>query len=64
MSGQVADAHLKRRGRGRELVVAVINGRLDGLTQPAEVFGTWERIFYGAFDGRPRKRVLVKIVGE
>jgi len=41
---------------GREVVVAVTNGRLD--------FGTWERIFYGEFDGRPRKRVLVKIIGE
>ena len=55
-SGQVADAHLKRQIMGREVVVAVTNGRLD--------FGTWERIFYGEFDGRRRKRVLVKIVGE
>jgi thiamine phosphate synthase YjbQ (UPF0047 family) len=52
-------------------VVAVTNGRLDGSTELAEVFGTWERIFYGEFDGRRRKRVLVKsrrhslgIVGE
>ncbi len=51
-----ADAHLKRQVMGREVVVAVTNGRLD--------FGTWERIFYGEFDGRRRKRVLVKIVGE
>ena len=50
------DAHLKRQVMGREVVVAVTNGRLD--------FGTWERIFYGEFDGRRRKRVLVKIIGE
>ena len=50
-----ADAHMKRQIMGREVVVAVTNGRLD--------FGTWERIFYGEFDGRRRKRVLVKIVG-
>ena len=51
-----ADAHLKRQVMGREVVVAVTNGRLD--------FGPWERIFYGEFDGRRRKRVLVKIIGE
>ena len=51
-----ADAHLKRQVMGREVVVAVTNGRLD--------FGTWERIFYGEFDGRRRKRVLVKIIGQ
>lgn len=51
-----ADAHMKRQIMGREAVVAVTNGRLD--------FGTWERIFYGEFDGRRRKRVLVKIIGE
>jgi secondary thiamine-phosphate synthase enzyme len=51
-----ADAHLKRTIMGREVVVAVTNGRLD--------FGTWERIFYGEFDGRRKKRVLVKIIGE
>ena len=51
-----ADAHLKRQVMGREVVVAVTNGRLD--------FGTWEQIFYGEFDGRRRKRVLVKIIGE
>lgn len=51
-----ADAHLKRQVLGREVVVAVTNGRLD--------FGTWEQIFYGEFDGRRRKRVLVKIIGE
>jgi secondary thiamine-phosphate synthase enzyme len=51
-----ADAHLKRQIMGREVVVAVTEGRLD--------FGTWERIFYGEFDGRRRKRVLVKIIGE
>ena len=51
-----ADAHLKRTVMGREVVVAVTSGRLD--------FGTWERIFYGEFDGRRRKRVLVKIIGE
>lgn len=50
------DAHLKRQIMGREVVVAVTNGKLD--------FGTWERIFYGEFDGRRRKRVLVKIIGE
>jgi secondary thiamine-phosphate synthase enzyme len=51
-----ADAHMKRQIMGREVVVAVTGGRLD--------FGTWERIFYGEFDGRRRKRVLVKIIGE
>ncbi len=51
-----ADAHLKRQVMGREVVVAVTNGRLD--------FGTWEQIFYGEFDGRRKKRVLVKIIGE
>ena len=51
-----ADAHMKRQIMGREVMVAVTEGRLD--------FGTWERIFYGEFDGRRRKRVLVKIIGE
>lgn len=51
-----ADAHMKRQIMGREVVVAVTDGELD--------FGTWERIFYGEFDGRRRKRVLVKIIGE
>jgi secondary thiamine-phosphate synthase enzyme len=51
-----ADGHLKRQIMGREVVVAVTAGRLD--------FGPWEQIFYGEFDGRRRKRVLVKIIGE
>jgi secondary thiamine-phosphate synthase enzyme len=51
-----ADAHMKRQLMGREVVVAITNGRLD--------FGPWEQIFYGEFDGRRRKRVLVKIIGE
>jgi secondary thiamine-phosphate synthase enzyme len=51
-----ADAHLKRQVMGRDVVVAVTEGRLD--------FGPWEQIFYGEFDGRRRKRVLVKIIGE
>ncbi len=51
-----ADGHLKRSIMGREVVVAVTNGRLD--------FGPWEQIFYGEFDGRRKKRVLVKIIGE
>ena len=51
-----ADAHLKRQVMGREVVVAITNGRLD--------FGPWEQIFYGEFDGGRRKRVLVKIIGE
>lgn len=51
-----ADAHMKRQIMGREVVVAVTGGKLD--------FGTWERIFYGEFDGRRRKRALVKIIGE
>lgn len=51
-----ADAHLKRQVMGREVVVAVTNGKLD--------FGPWEQIFYGEFDGMRRKRVLVKIIGE
>lgn len=51
-----ADAHMKRQIMGREVVVAVTNGELD--------FGTWEQIFYGEFDGRRKKRVLVKIIGE
>ncbi len=50
-----ADAHLKRQIMGREVVVAITNGRLD--------FGPWEQIFYGEFDGRRKKRVLVKIIG-
>jgi len=51
-----ADAHLKRQIMGREVVVAITNGQLD--------FGPWEQIFYGEFDGRRSKRVLVKIIGE
>ena len=51
-----ADAHLKRQIMGREIVVAITAGKLD--------FGPWEQIFYGEFDGRRRKRVLVKIIGE
>lgn len=51
-----ADAHLKRTVMGREVVVAVTAGKLD--------FGPWERIFYGEFDGKRKKRVLVKIIGE
>jgi secondary thiamine-phosphate synthase enzyme len=51
-----ADAHLKRQIMGREVVVAVTNGQLD--------FGPWEQIFYGEFDGKRRKRVLIKIIGE
>jgi len=51
-----ADAHLKRTIMGREVVVAVTNGKLD--------FGPWEQIFYGEFDGKRKKRVLVKIIGE
>ena len=50
------DAHLKRQVMGREVVIAVTNGKLD--------FGPWEQIFYGEFDGRRKKRVLVKIIGE
>jgi secondary thiamine-phosphate synthase enzyme len=50
------DAHLKRQVMGREVVIAVTNGRLD--------FGPWEQIFYGEFDGRRPKKVLVKIIGE
>ncbi len=51
-----ADAHLKRSIMGREVVVAITGGKLD--------FGPWEQIFYGEFDGRRKKRVLVKIIGE
>jgi secondary thiamine-phosphate synthase enzyme len=51
-----ADAHLKRTIMGREVVVAVTNGQLD--------FGPWEQIFYGEFDGKRRKRVLIKIIGD
>ena len=51
-----ADAHLKRQVMGREVVVAITNGKLD--------FGPWEQIFYGEFDGRRSKRVLIKIIGE
>jgi secondary thiamine-phosphate synthase enzyme len=50
------DAHLKRQIMGREVIVAVTNGTLD--------FGPWEQVFYGEFDGRRRKRVLIKIIGE
>jgi len=51
-----ADAHLKRQVMGREVVVAITEGKLD--------FGPWEQIFYGEFDGRRKKRVLVKVIGE
>mgnify|MGYP002345291571 FL=1 len=51
-----ADAHMKRQLMGREVVIAVTNGKLD--------FGPWEQIFYGEYDGMRRKRVLVKIIGE
>lgn len=51
-----ADAHIKRQIMGREVVVAVTGGRLD--------FGTWEQIFYGEFDGRRPKRILIKIIGD
>ena len=51
-----ADAHLKRTVMGREVVVAITNGRLD--------FGPWEQIFYGEFDGMRKKRILIKIIGE
>lgn len=51
-----ADAHLKRQIMGREVVAAITNGQLD--------FGTWERIFYGEYDGKRAKRVLIKIIGE
>ena len=51
-----ADAHLKRQIMGREVVVAVTRGKLD--------FGPWEQLFYGEFDGRRRKRALVKIIGD
>ena len=51
-----ADAHLKRTIMGREVVIAVTNGKLD--------FGPWEQIFYGEFDGKRKKRLLVKIIGE
>ncbi len=51
-----ADAHMKRQIMGREVVVAITNGKLD--------FGPWEQIFYGEFDGMRKKRVLIKIIGE
>jgi secondary thiamine-phosphate synthase enzyme len=51
-----ADAHLKRTVMGREVVVAITNGKLD--------FGPWEQIFYGEFDGKRRKRILIKIIGN
>jgi len=51
-----ADAHMKRQVMGRDVVVAVTDGQLD--------FGTWEQIFYGEFDGRRKKSLLVKIIGE
>lgn len=51
-----ADAHLKRQVMGREVLIAITNGQLD--------FGPWEQVFYGEFDGRRRKRVLIKIIGE
>lgn len=51
-----ADAHLKRTIMGREVIVAITNGKLD--------FGPWEQIFYGEFDGKRKKRVLIKIIGE
>jgi secondary thiamine-phosphate synthase enzyme len=51
-----ADAHIKRQIMGREVMIAITNGKLD--------FGPWEQIFYGEFDGKRKKRVLVKIIGE
>lgn len=51
-----ADAHMKRQLMGREVVIAITNGKLD--------FGTWEQIFYGEYDGKRTKRVLIKIIGE
>jgi secondary thiamine-phosphate synthase enzyme len=51
-----ADAHMKRQVMGREVVIAITNGKLD--------FGPWEQIFYGEFDGRRKKRVLIKIIGD
>jgi len=51
-----ADAHLKRQIMGREVVVAITNGKLD--------FGPWEQIFYGEYDGKRNKRILIKIIGE
>ena len=51
-----ADAHLKRTIMGREVVVAITDGKLD--------FGTWEQIFYGEFDGMRQKRIMIKIIGE
>src|SRR5665213_2115516 len=51
-----ADAHMKRQVMGREVVIAITNGKLD--------FGPWEQVFYGEFDGRRPKRVLVKVIGE
>jgi secondary thiamine-phosphate synthase enzyme len=51
-----ADAHLKRQVMGREVVVAITSGRLD--------FGPWEQVFYGEFDGRRKKRVLIKVIGD
>jgi secondary thiamine-phosphate synthase enzyme len=51
-----ADAHMKRQIMGREVVIAITNGRLD--------FGPWEQIFYGEFDGRRRKRALIKVIGD
>ena len=57
LTGEInGDAHLKRQIMGREVVVAVTNGKLD--------FGPWEQIFYGEFDGDRKKRVLIKIIGE
>ena len=56
MAEDNADAHMKRQIMGREVVVAITDGKLD--------FGTWEQIFYGEFDGRRKKRVLVKIIGD
>ena len=50
------DAHIKRQIMGREVTVAITNGQLD--------FGPWEQIFYGEFDGRRRKRILIKVIGE
>jgi secondary thiamine-phosphate synthase enzyme len=51
-----ADAHMKRQVMGREVVIAITNGKLD--------FGPWEQVFYGEFDGRRMKRVLIKVIGE
>ena len=64
VEGDNADAHMKRQTMGREAVMAITDGRPDGFALLTKIFSPWEQILCGEFDGRRRKRVRVKIIGE